>query len=54
MTTAIGVCIIALAIEVLQYFKIIELLGLGSSSLAKTVIGTTLSWEDLVAYRLGI
>ncbi|WP_201768006.1 DUF2809 domain-containing protein [Acaryochloris sp. CCMEE 5410] len=52
MTTAIGVCTIA--VEVLQYFKILELLGLGSSSLARTVIGTTFSWEDLVAYRLGI
>lgn len=54
LTTAIGVLIFSFAVEVLQYFRIVERLGLGSSSLARTVIGTTFSWEDLVAYSLGI
>lgn len=54
LTTAIGVLIFSFAVEVLQYFKIVERLGLGSSSLARTVIGTTFSWEDLGAYSLGI
>lgn len=28
-------------VEILQYFKIVEVLGLGSSAIARTVIGTT-------------
>lgn len=54
MTAAIGVLIFSFAVEVLQYFKVVEILGLGSSPLARTIIGTTFSWEDLVAYSLGI
>lgn len=54
MTTAIGVLLFSFAVEVLQYFKIVEILGLGASQLAKTIIGTTFSWEDLVAYSIGV
>ena len=53
LTTAIGVLIFAFGVEILQYFKIVEILGLESSSLARTVIGTTFVWEDLIAYSLG-
>lgn len=54
MTTAIGVLLFSFAVEVLQYFKIVKILGLGASQLARTIIGTTFSWEDLVAYSIGI
>lgn len=54
VTTAIGVLIFSFCVEILQYFEIVEILGLGSSSLARTVIGTTFVWEDLVAYSVGI
>jgi len=54
LTTAIGVLIFSIGVEILQYFKIVEVLGLGTSSLARTVIGTTFAWEDLVAYSVGI
>lgn len=54
LTTAIGVLIFSFTVEVLQYFKVVEILGLGSSSLARTIIGTTFSWKDLVAYSMGI
>lgn len=54
LTTAIGVLIFSFTVEVLQYFKVVEILGLGSSSLARTIIGTTFSWEDLVAYSMGV
>lgn len=54
MTAAIGVLIFSFAVEVLQSFKIVEILGLGASQLARTIIGTTFSWEDLVAYSIGI
>lgn len=52
--TAIGVLVFSFVVEILQYFKIVELLGLGSSSLARIIIGTTFVWEDLLAYTLGI
>ena len=54
VTTALGVLIFSFCIEILQYFKIVEILGLGSSAFARTVIGTTFAWEDLVAYSVGI
>ena len=52
--TAIGVLIFSFTIEFLQYFKVVKLLGLQSNHLAKTVIGTSFAWEDLVAYLIGI
>ncbi len=53
LTTAIGVLIFSFFVEVLQYFKIVEVLGLQSSSVARTIIGTTFVWEDLIAYSVG-
>ncbi|MEO5942745.1 MAG: DUF2809 domain-containing protein [Ferruginibacter sp.] len=41
-------------VETLQYFKIVELLGLGHSKIARIIIGTSFSWMDIVAYTLGI
>ena len=52
--TAIGVLIFSFLIEILQYFKIVELLGLQHSKFARTVIGTSFQWIDLVAYTAGI
>ena len=54
LTTAVGVLLFSFLVEILQYFEIVEILGLGSSSLARVIIGTTFVWEDLVAYSLGI
>lgn len=42
------------AVETLQYFKIVELLGLEHSKLARIIIGTSFSWMDILAYTLGI
>ena len=52
--TAVGVLIFSFLIEILQHFKIVEVLGLESYPLARTVIGTSFSWEDFIAYSLGI
>ena len=52
--TAIAVLICAYLIEVLQHFKIVEILGLQNSNLARIVIGTSFEWTDLLAYTLGI
>ncbi|PSN12883.1 DUF2809 domain-containing protein [filamentous cyanobacterium CCT1] len=54
LPTAIGVLLFAFGVEILQYFNIVEVLGLGASAIARTVIGTTFVWEDLVAYTVGI
>jgi hypothetical protein len=52
--TGIAVLLFSYIIEVLQYFKLIYLLGLEHSVPAKILIGTSFAWTDLVAYTLGI
>jgi len=52
--TAIAVLLFAYTIEVLQYFNIVKVLGLQNSAVARTVIGTSFAWTDLLAYTLGI
>jgi hypothetical protein len=52
--TAIGVLLFSFIIETLQYLDIVTKLGLEKSTLARTVIGTSFEWIDLIAYTLGI
>jgi hypothetical protein len=52
--TAIGVLLFSYTIELLQYFKIVKVLGLQHNTLAKVIIGTSFAWLDLVMYTLGI
>ncbi len=54
LKTAIGVLIFSFSLEILQYFNFVNLIGLGHSELARTVIGTSFEWIDLIAYTLGI
>lgn len=54
LTAAIITLIFAYTIETLQYFRIVELLGLQKSTLARVVIGTHFSWIDMIAYTAGI
>ena len=51
---ALGVLIFAYIVETLQYFKIVDLLGLTGNRLAEIVIGTGFSWWDMLAYTLGV
>jgi hypothetical protein len=51
---AIGVLLFAFAVEALQYFKVVELLGLQDSKLARIVIGTSFAWLDMLTYVIGI
>lgn len=53
-TTAIAVLLFAYCVEVSQYFKLIRILGLQSSRIATTVLGTAFAWQDIVAYTVGI
>ncbi len=54
LKTAIAVLIFSFTLEVLQYLDIVNKIGLGHSKLARTVIGTSFEWIDLIAYTLGI
>lgn len=51
-------CLLVLAfsflVETLQYFRLVEVLGLQHSALARIIIGTSFQWMDLVAYTAGI
>ena len=51
---AISVLVFSFIIEILQYIKIVEKLGLGKSEFARTVMGTSFAWLDLLAYVIGI
>lgn len=51
---AIGVLLFAYLIETLQYFHIVDLLGLQDYKVARIVIGTGFSWMDMLMYTLGI
>jgi hypothetical protein len=51
---AIGVLLFSYTIELLQYFKLVDRLGLADNRLARTVIGYGFEWLDMLAYTLGI
>lgn len=51
--TVIAVLMFSYLIEVLQYLNFVEWIGLGNSELARTLIGTSFAWMDLVAYTTG-
>jgi len=49
-----SVLIFAYAVEIAQYFNIVGLLGLSGNRSAEIIIGTSFSWEDMLAYTLGV
>lgn len=51
---AMAVLLFAYAIEILQFFHIINLLGLQHNVWARVVIGTDFEWIDLFAYTFGV
>ena len=50
----VAVLIFSYSIETLQYFKIVDSLGLTNIPIAKTVIGYGFEWLDILAYTLGV
>ena len=54
LKVAIGVLLFSYCVELLQYFNIVDRLGLTTNQLARTVIGYGFAWLDLLAYTLGI
>lgn len=54
LALAIFVLAFSFTIELLQYFQIVEKLDLEKSNIARTVIGTSFAWIDLIAYTIGV
>src|SRR5688572_1552874 len=54
LTTAMMVLIFSFTVEFLQLINIVEWLGLEKSRIVRTVIGTSFSLGDLLAYMAGI
>jgi hypothetical protein len=52
--TAMLVLLFAYFIEALQYFKIVNILGLQQYKLARIIIGISFSWVDILMYTIGI
>jgi len=51
---ALCVLIFSFAVEIAQYFDLVSILGLQNFELARTIIGTTFDFHDLLAYSAGI
>jgi len=49
-----GVLLFAYFVEILQYFQIVNVLGLQESATARVLIGTSFAWTDMLMYTLGI
>lgn len=52
--TAILVLLFSFAVEGLQYYNIVEKLGLQNNKVARIVIGTSFAWMDIYMYMIGI
>jgi hypothetical protein len=50
---ALSVLTFSYLIESLQYFQIVQILGLSNSAIANVIIGNYFSWIDILAYTLG-
>lgn len=53
LKTALFSLLIAFFIEILQYFKFIEITGLIKFKILAVVIGNSFSWLDILAYCFG-
>jgi hypothetical protein len=54
MQSAIAVLLFACIIETLQYFNLVQKLGLQHSKTARIIIGSAFEWKDMLAYVAGI
>ncbi|SFE08325.1 Protein of unknown function [Chitinophaga sp. CF118] len=53
-TAVIVVLLFSYLTEALQYFHIVNILGLRHSKIACIIIGTNFAWTDILMYTLGI
>lgn len=54
LKAAVYVLLFSFAVETSQYLNLIGILGLKHSKLAKTVLGNSFSWTDILSYITGI
>lgn len=54
LKVAVAVLLFAYAVELSQYFGLINYLGLQNSRLAMVIMGKSFQWYDMLAYTLGI
>jgi hypothetical protein len=54
LTVSLLVLVIAFGIEFLQFLNVVQMLHLEQSKIARTVLGTSFSWIDLLTYCIGI
>ncbi|WP_264566617.1 DUF2809 domain-containing protein [Flavobacterium sp. N3904] len=54
LNVVLAVLAFSFTIEFLQFLNIVEKLGLEKSKIARTIIGTSFSWIDLLTYIIGI
>lgn len=52
--TCLTVLIFSFFVEIAQYFQLVKHLQLENHKLARTIIGSSFEWIDLLAYTLGI
>ena len=45
--------VFAVGVEVLQYFRIVERMGLEGNIFLRTLIGTSFDWMDILCYGIG-
>lgn len=50
---AIAVVLFAYAVEIGQYFKLVEVLGLQDYKIMRIIIGTSFAWGDIICYTVG-
>lgn len=50
----IAVLLFSYGVEILQYYRFVEVIGLHESAIANTLIGNYFSWIDMLMYTLGI
>jgi len=51
---ALAVLLFAFLVEFCQYLNVVDYLNLRSNAIARTVIGTSFSWLDMLTYIIGI
>lgn len=51
---ALGTLLFAYAVEVGQYFNLVEILHLQNNQIMRIVIGSSFSWEDMLCYTIGV
>lgn len=49
----VSVVLFAFIIEIAQYFQLVSILGLQNNKIMRTIIGSSFSWMDMIAYTIG-